>query len=61
VFDYVQDDSTSFELECLTRLAQDCQLTAYYHDGFWQAMDTLRDHRQLEEAWSAGSAPWKVW
>jgi len=61
VLDYVRDDSTSFELDCLVRLAQDCQLTAYYHDGFWQAMDTLRDLRQLEEMWSAGRAPWKVW
>jgi glucose-1-phosphate cytidylyltransferase len=37
------------------------QLMAYEHDGFWQAMDTLRDKRQLEELWDSGSAPWKVW
>jgi glucose-1-phosphate cytidylyltransferase len=61
VLEYVRDDATSFELDCLVRLAQDCQLSAYYHTGFWQAMDTLRDHRQLEEMWSAGQAPWKVW
>jgi glucose-1-phosphate cytidylyltransferase len=61
VLDYVQDDFTSFELDCLVRLARDSQLTAHYHEGFWQAMDTLRDHRQLEEMWSAGRAPWKVW
>lgn len=61
IFDYVPDDSTSFELHCLVRLAQDRELTAYYHDGFWQAMDTVRDHRQLEEMWSANRAPWKVW
>ena len=61
VLKYVRDNSTSFELDCLVRLAQDCQLTAYLHEGFWQAMDTLRDHRQLEEMWSTGRAPWKVW
>jgi glucose-1-phosphate cytidylyltransferase len=33
----------------------------YYHDGFWQPMDTLRDKRQLEELWSSGQAPWKTW
>jgi glucose-1-phosphate cytidylyltransferase len=36
-------------------------LAAYRHTGFWQAMDTLRDRRQLEAMWSSGSAPWKVW
>ena len=33
----------------------------YFHDGFWQPMDTLRDRRQLEEMWASGKAPWKVW
>jgi glucose-1-phosphate cytidylyltransferase len=61
VLDYVRDESTSFELDTLAQLARDAQLTAYYHDGFWQPMDTLRDIRQLEEMWSAGRAPWKVW
>jgi glucose-1-phosphate cytidylyltransferase len=61
VLDYVAGDTTSFELDCLVRLATDSQLTAYYHHGFWQAMDTVRDHHQLQEMWSTGHAPWKVW
>jgi glucose-1-phosphate cytidylyltransferase len=36
-------------------------LTVYFHDGFWQPMDTLRDKRQLEELWDSGKAPWKSW
>ncbi len=59
--DYVRADSSSLELDCLAEIAKEGQLTAYHHDGFWQAMDTLRDHRQLEELWSAGRAPWKSW
>jgi glucose-1-phosphate cytidylyltransferase len=34
---------------------------AFYHRGFWQAMDTLRDKNQLEELWARGNPPWKVW
>ena len=42
-------------------LANSGQLSAYFHNGFWQPMDTLRDRNKLEELWSAGHAPWKVW
>ena len=42
-------------------LAKDNQLAAYFHNGFWQPMDTLRDKVHLEELWQAGKAPWKVW
>jgi glucose-1-phosphate cytidylyltransferase len=59
--DYIADDSTSWEQEPLERLAHDGQLAAYTHDGFWQPMDTLRDRKYLEDLWSSGSAPWKVW
>jgi glucose-1-phosphate cytidylyltransferase len=34
---------------------------AYFHDGFWQPMDTLREKQLLERLWSDGKAPWKVW
>jgi glucose-1-phosphate cytidylyltransferase len=61
VFDYLEGDKTSFEVETLERLAADGQLAAYRHDRFWQCMDTLRDKRQLESLWSQGNAPWKVW
>jgi glucose-1-phosphate cytidylyltransferase len=45
----------------MERLAGDDQLTVYYHHGFWQPMDTLRDKRFLEELWAGGRAPWKIW
>ncbi len=61
VFDYIKDDSTILEREPLENLAKDGQLGAYKHYGFWQPMDTLRDKNRLEELWSSGKAPWKVW
>lgn len=61
VIDYVTDDSTVWEQEPLNKLAQDGQLFAFKHDGFWQPMDTLRDKNHLEELWRSGNAPWKVW
>lgn len=61
VFDYLAGDESILELEVLERLAGEKQLAAYRHGDFWQCMDTLRDKRQLESAWEAGSPPWKVW
>ena len=58
VVDYIAGDSTVFEREPLEHLAAEGQLAVYEHHGFWQCMDTLRDVRQLEEMWQAGSAPW---
>lgn len=61
VFDYINGDCTVFEREPLVTLAKEKQLKAYKHQGFWQCMDTMRDHEKLEEMWSKGEAPWKVW
>ena len=61
VLDYIEGDETIFEREPLERLAEDGQLVAYKHDGFWQCMDTLRDVRLLEGLWQSGNPPWKVW
>ena len=61
MFDYIEGDSTVFEREPLSRLAQEGQLTAFKHDGFWKCMDTQRDKEQLEEMWESGEAPWKLW
>ena len=58
VFDYIHDDRTSLELEPLERLADDGQLVAYKHYGFWQPMDTLREKQLLESLWDRGEAPW---
>lgn len=61
VLDYIDGDETLFEHEPLERLAADGELALYRHDGFWQPMDTLRDRNQLEELWSSGKAPWRIW
>jgi glucose-1-phosphate cytidylyltransferase len=61
VFDYLDGDATVLELEPLERLAQDGQLMAYRHEGFWQCMDTIRDKKRLESIWAGGNAPWKKW
>ncbi|QJR16506.1 glucose-1-phosphate cytidylyltransferase [Usitatibacter palustris] len=54
-------DLDVWEREPLEGLARDGQLGAFHHEGFWQPMDTLRDKNVLEELWSTGKAPWKVW
>lgn len=61
VLTYIQDDSTVWEQEPLMKLAEERQLMAFEHKGFWQPMDTLRDKQRLEELWSSGTAPWKKW
>ncbi|NWA04454.1 glucose-1-phosphate cytidylyltransferase [Pseudomonas gingeri] len=61
VIDYIVDDQTSWEAEPLMRLANEGNLMAYQHRGFWQAMDTLRDKNHLEDLWSKGNPPWKHW
>lgn len=61
VLQYIEEDSTDWEREPLERLAQEGELTAYKHAGFWKPMDTLRDKIRLEELWETGKAPWKVW
>lgn len=61
VLAYIDGDQTSWESESLERLAAEDQLRAYFHTGFWQPMDTLRDKNHLEALWQSGRAPWKVW
>jgi glucose-1-phosphate cytidylyltransferase len=61
VLSLLKDDSTVWEQEPLETLARTNQMAAYSHSGFWQPMDTLRDKNYLEELWSSGLAPWKVW
>ncbi|MFC3694294.1 glucose-1-phosphate cytidylyltransferase [Chenggangzhangella methanolivorans] len=61
IIDRIEGDHISFELEPLEGVARDRQLMAYRHQGFWQAMDTLRDKNQLDGLWAAGKAPWRIW
>ena len=59
-FDLIKDDSTILEREPLENAAQQNQLIAYKHEGFWQCMDTRRDKDLLEELWQSGKASWQV-
>jgi glucose-1-phosphate cytidylyltransferase len=61
VIELIADDGTSWEAEPLEHLAQNSELCAYQHEGFWQPMDTLRDRIYLEKLWQTGMAPWKKW
>lgn len=61
VLDLIGADSTIWEQEPLQTLAEQGELQCYVHDGFWQPMDTLRDKHHLEDLWSTGNAPWKLW
>jgi glucose-1-phosphate cytidylyltransferase len=61
VLDYIAGDQSIWEREPMERLASEGELISFPHEGFWHPMDTLRDKRLLEELWSTGRAPWKVW
>ena len=62
VFDYLEDeDDCILERTPLERLANEGQLMAYRHDGFFYTMDTYREYEYLNELWAKGEAPWKVW
>jgi glucose-1-phosphate cytidylyltransferase len=60
IFEYLNEDSV-LEHEPLFNLASQGQLVAYRHEGFWQPMDTYRETLLLNEMWSKGDAPWKIW
>ena len=55
------DEDCILERAPLERLANEGQIVAYQHDGFWQPMDTYREFLMLNEMWAAGKAPWAVW
>lgn len=61
VIDLIDEDATIWEQKPLKTLAAENQLGAFFHRGFWQPMDTLRDKRELEKHWASGKAPWKIW
>ena len=61
VLDLITSPATVWEQEPLETLAASGYLAAYRHDGFWQPIDTLRDKLHLEELWTTGKAPWKLW
>jgi glucose-1-phosphate cytidylyltransferase len=57
----IEGDHTSWEGHVLPILACRRSLGAYFHKGFWQPMDTLREKNHMEELWASGRAPWKIW
>jgi len=61
VLDYINGDDTIFEKKPLENLAKNGQLYSYQHNGFWKAMDTLRDKNDLENLYVNEKAPWKKW
>ena len=61
VIDFIEGDDTFWEHEPMEALAQNGNMVAFNHDGFWQPMDTLRDKNYLEDLWSNSIAPWRVW
>ncbi len=61
IFNYLTGDQCILERDPLQRLAADGQLMAYYHHGFFQAMDTYREYEYLNDLWARDQAPWKVW
>lgn len=62
IFNYLTaDPNVMFEQEPIRKVAQDGQLDAYLHDGFWQPMDTYMEYKMLNRMWDAGNAPWRIW
>lgn len=61
IFNFLNENDTYLEQGLLQTLANEHQLLAYRHEGFWQPMDTMRDKSLLEDLWRSGKAPWKVW
>ena len=61
VMNYITEDSTVWEREPMENLANEGQLTAYRHDGFWQPMDSLRDKMYLDKLWASPNPAWKIW
>jgi glucose-1-phosphate cytidylyltransferase len=60
-FDCLGGDDCIMEREPLERLANDGQLMAYQHEGFFYAMDTYREYQHLNDLWNRKAAPWKLW
>jgi glucose-1-phosphate cytidylyltransferase len=61
VVEFIDDDTTKFELGPIERLAKEGELMAYRHYSFWQCMDTIRDKKLLESLWESGDRPWVTW
>jgi len=61
IFKHLKDDTSVWEKEPLEKLSNNSELLAYRHNGFWYAMDTIRDKNYLDELWFSKKSPWKLW
>ena len=61
VLERISGEDCTWEQKPLKGLAEDDNLMAFIHEGFWQPMDTLRDKVYLQKLWDQGEAPWKTW
>ena len=63
IFNYLEGnmDDVQWEKKPLIEIANDGQLAAFKHVGFWKCMDAMRDKIELEELWKTNDAPWKIW
>jgi glucose-1-phosphate cytidylyltransferase len=61
IFSVIDGDHQMWEEAPIDRIVEAGQLSSYHHHGYWQSMDSLRDKMTLENIWSSGKAPWKVW
>ena len=59
--DYIADDASIWERSPIEGLAREGQLMGYKHPDFWSCMDTLKEKNMLDDLWTTGKAPWKIW
>ena len=60
IFDYIGPDEELVEAP-FRRLIDKGELAAYRYDGFWGAMDTLKDKQRFDDMESQGDTPWAIW
>ena len=61
IFDLIDDDNTVLEDMPFKRLVRNDEIRMFAWDGFWKCMDTYKDYCELNNMWSQGKAPWKLW
>ena len=61
IFNYIKNDKTIFEQECLPKLSKQNQIAAFKHNDFWACMDTLREKKELNNLWKKKNCKWRTW
>lgn len=63
IFKYLDGemDNVQWEKLPLVEIANDGQLSAFKHNGFWKCMDAMRDKIELNDLWDNNNAKWKIW